>query len=141
MGIQRLSIFSLNPTIDSLKNALEGASLTHDAIASNVVNSQTPNYHRVDVSFKEALAEASGDPATSDELTLATDNVADFGQGTTSTFSPTVTTDENSTVRADGNNVDIDQEMAKMSMNADYGSTSAQFLKNQYAMYRQVIQE
>jgi len=136
-----LSILSINNTVSVLKDALEGASMAHGAIASNVVNGQTPNYHRVDVDFKQALAQASGDPSTSDELTLSTDNPADFGAATPGDFSPTTTTDETSKMRADGNNVDLDQEMAKMSMNADYGSMSAQFLKNQYAMFRQVIEE
>lgn len=115
--------------------------MAQDAIAGNVANGQTPNYHRVDVNFKEALAQASGDPATSDELTMTTDNSAHFGATSPGEFSPSVTTDETSKMRADGNNVDLDQEMAKLSMNADYGSTSTQFLKNQYAMYRQVIEE
>jgi flagellar basal-body rod protein FlgB len=120
---------------------MEGSSLAHGALAANVVNGQTPNYHRTDVSFKEALAEASGDPSSSEELTLATTDPADFGAATPGDFEPAVTTDDTSKMRADGNNVDLDQEMAKLSMNADYGSMSAQFLKNQYAMYRQVIQE
>ena len=79
--------------------------MTHGAIASNIVNGQTPNYHRVDVDFKEALAQASGDPATSDELTLSTDNPADFGAATPGEFSPSTVTDETSKMRADGNNV------------------------------------
>ena len=135
-----MSIVS-NSTISLLRDSVEGASLTHQAIAANLVNAQTPNYHRVDVSFKEALAEASGDPASSDELTLATDNQADFGATTPGDFEPAVNTDTTSKMRADGNNVDLDQEMAKLSMNADYGSTSTQFLRNQYAMLRQVIEE
>ena len=56
-------------------------------------------------------------------------------------FEVSQTVDNTSKMRADGNNVDLDQEMAKLSMNADYGAMSSQFLRNQYAMYRQIAME
>ena len=71
---------------------------------------------------------------------MTKDNPADIGGVTPGEFDPASSTDETSKMRADGNNVDIDQEMAKLSMNADYGAMSAQFLKNQYAMFHQVIE-
>jgi flagellar basal-body rod protein FlgB len=135
-----LSIYSLSNTVDVLKNAISGSSTANDALAANVANAQTPNFHRADVSFKDALSAASGDPSSSDELRMTKDNPADLGGVTPGEFDPVTKTDEKSKMRSDGNNVDIDQEMAKLSMNADYGSMSTTFLKNQYAMFRQVIE-
>jgi flagellar basal-body rod protein FlgB len=136
-----LSLFTFSNTVDVLKDAMAGSQSAHSALAANVANAQTPNFHRTDVSFKNALAVASGDPSSSDELTMTKDNPADIGGVTAGEFDPETSTDETSKMRTDGNNVDIDQEMAKLSMNADYSAMSAQYLKNQYAMYREVIEE
>ena len=68
-----MSTISFGSTVDMLKNAMEGAGTAHGAIASNVVNGQTPNYHRVDVSFKEALAQAAGESGNPDDLALGRD--------------------------------------------------------------------
>lgn len=136
-----MSLFTFSNTVDVLKDAISGSQKSHSALAANLANAQTPNFHRTDVSFKDALAVASGDPSSSDELPMTKDNPADIGGVTVGEFDPLTSTDENSKMRSDGNNVDIDQEMAKLSINADYGAMSAQFLKNQYAMYREVIGE
>ena len=44
-------------------------------------------------------------------------------------------------MRVDGSNVDVDQEMAKLSLNSAYAQTMGQLLQNQYSRLRQAIQE
>jgi flagellar basal body rod protein FlgB len=44
-------------------------------------------------------------------------------------------------MRNDGSNVDIDQEMAKLSLNSSYGQTMHQLLTTQYSRIREAIQE
>jgi flagellar basal-body rod protein FlgB len=147
---------SFGNTVGMLKDALAGAAQTHSVIANNIANVNTPNFKRSDVSFKEALA-ALDAPATSGEsgrdLTVDADGtVGDLGMTVTErghiapgsapmTFTPKVAVDPNQTMRNDGSNVDIDAEMAKMSLNSAYAQTMGQLLSTQYTRIRQSIQE
>jgi len=61
-------------TITMLKDAGTGARQTHDVIANNVANINTPGFKRTDVSFKEALASELPRYDDPDDLALATDD-------------------------------------------------------------------
>ncbi|GGD75033.1 flagellar biosynthesis protein FlgB [Microbacterium murale] len=76
-------------TISALTSALDGLALRQRAIADNIANINTPNYHAKRVQFEEALADAvaSGDGRVS----------ATIGES----LEPT---------RLDGNNVNLDTE-------------------------------
>jgi flagellar basal-body rod protein FlgB len=133
---------SFGNTIDVLKNAMAGASAAHSALAHNIANANTPEFHRSTVSFKSELAAAAGMNENSQDLVLASNGSGNSNstQGLDS-FTPTVSVDEQTKMRQDGNNVDIDQEMANLSMNADYSQTNAQFLKSAYSIMHQAIAE
>lgn len=136
--------FSFGQTVGMLKNALDGASTTHSVTANNIANANTPNFHRSDVSFKEALAatEASNGDGDPNELALVTDNVRQIPSGgfqDPQPFSVTTTVDDTTQMRVDGSNVDIDQEMAKLSINSGYAQTMGQLLQNQYSRMRRAI--
>jgi flagellar basal-body rod protein FlgB len=95
----------------ALEQAMSGASLRQKALANNIANANTPGFKRSDVDFHAALEKAvgSGDDAQQIESL---------------SFAPT--TDYASTARADGNNVDMDTEMANLSENSlDYQSLVA----------------
>ena len=77
--------------------------LRQRAIANNIANANTAGYKRSDVDFHSALAEALGAPDAKSSL-----------KG----LSFQLRTDDSSSTRADGNNVDIDQEMANLSETA-----------------------
>src|SRR5271157_399272 len=86
------------------KKMLDINVLRHEAIASNIANVETPNYKRLDVSpsFERQLSQAvtSRDAAqiTSLQPELAVDNQAISG-------------------RSDGNTVQLETEMLKLSQN------------------------
>jgi len=83
-----------------LEQALSGAQLRQRAIANNIANANTAGYKRSDVDFHSALAQALGAPDAQSKLKQ---------------LSFKTETDTSSATRADGNNVDIDQEMANLS--------------------------
>jgi flagellar basal body rod protein FlgB len=56
-------------------------------------------------------------------------------------FQVTTTVDSTTQMRVDGSNVDVDQEMAKLSLNSSYQQTIGQLLQVQYTRLRQAIQE
>ncbi|MCW2926391.1 MAG: flagellar basal-body rod protein FlgB [Thermoleophilia bacterium] len=91
-------------TFQSLDLALGAAGKRQEVLANNLANVNTPGYKRLDVEFDGALKKAveaarSGDKSQIDEL------------------QPSVTTDDAVSVRADGNSVDVDQEMAFLAEN------------------------
>ncbi len=129
-------------TVDMLSNAISGADVEHAAISNNIANVNTPNYYRQTVSFKDSLAAAQGDPASSPDLALQTNGDRQFGDSQApGAFQPGVQTDDTDQMRADGSNVDVDQEMAQLSENSAYSQTMSQLLQVQFMRLREAITE
>ncbi len=140
-----MSGISFGPTVGMLENALDGAAAAHASIANNVANVNTPNFRRTDVSFKEALARseatAGGD---SDDLAVTTNDarqIAIGGPSAAEPFSITTAVDDSQQMRVDGSNVDVDAEMAKLSINSSYAQTMAQLTTNAFTRIKQAILE
>jgi flagellar basal-body rod protein FlgB len=87
----------------TLERALSGASLRQNVLANNIANANTVGFKRSDVDFQSTLASA----LNQNETPAAMQNVG---------FAPQ--TDTSATMRADGNSVDMDTEMAKLSENS-----------------------
>ena len=98
---------------DALRIAASGMAaerLRLDVTSANLANANTAGFKRSDVDFQSSLAAALGGGSEQ--------SVADTSFQTQ--------TDTSSSMQADGNNVDVDQEMAKLSQNAlDYQSLVA----------------
>ena len=119
---------------------VQGAVASTELANANV---NTPNFRRSDVSFKEALAATEASQGDPDELALTTTSDRHFavdGPQDPEPFSITTTVDSTTQMRVDGSNVDVDQEMAKLSLNSAYAQTMGQLLQNQYSRLRQAIQ-
>jgi flagellar basal-body rod protein FlgB len=141
-GIGANSMFG--STVTMLKDAGTGARQTHDVIANNVANINTPGFKRTDVTFKEALAEELPRYDDPDDLALATDDPEQIQAGPDfepKPFAVTTTVDDTQQMRTDGSNVDLDQEMAKLSMNSSYSQTIHGLLSVQYSRIREAIEE
>jgi flagellar basal-body rod protein FlgB len=135
---------SFGQTVGMLKNAMDGSATAHSAIANNVANVNTPNFRRTDVSFKEALAATEATTGDPNELALTTTSdrhIPIGGPQQPQPFAVTSTVDDSQQMRTDGSNVDVDQEMAKLSLNSSYAQTMGQLLQNQYTRLRASIQE
>jgi flagellar basal-body rod protein FlgB len=107
-----------------LSRLLDVASLRHQVIAQNVANINTPGYHHLDVDFEDAFARAvaDGDPAALIRV------------------QPSVVENATGPERADGNNVDIDDELSRLEKNTLLYRTFAQIIANQVATQRSAIQ-
>ncbi len=139
-----MSDISFGSTVGMLKNAMDGSSETHSVIANNIANVNTPNFHRSDVSFKEALARTEATDGDPNELAMVTNDarqIAIGGHQYAQPFAIATTVDDEQQMRVDGSNVDIDQEMAKLSLNSSYGQTMAQMLQNQYSRFHKIMMD
>jgi flagellar basal-body rod protein FlgB len=90
-------------TSSALEVAIRGTEQRQTVLANNLANVNTPGFKRSDVSFQGALADAlqssGGDPSVVDATPFQT------------------TTDSSTSMRADGNNVDVDSESANLAKN------------------------
>ncbi len=86
---------------DLLPGLVQAANLRHRVLAMNVANVNTPGYKHRDVEFEDAL-----------ERRLRQ------GGGPAGEIRPKVVEGGGGAVRADGNDVDIDREMGRLTKNA-----------------------
>jgi flagellar basal-body rod protein FlgB len=84
----------------ALERAISGASMRQSVLANNLANAETPGYRRMDVNFHDSLSQAMQSGASA-----AIDAVQ---------FTPQ---QDQQTMRADGNGVDVDTESAAMAKN------------------------
>lgn len=91
-------------TFQTLDLALGAAGKRQEVLANNLANVNTPGYKRLEVDFDGMLAKAVDAARTGDRSALEA-------------LRPGVSTDDAVAVRADGNSVDVDQEMAFLAEN------------------------
>lgn len=121
-----------------IQKSLDGSSLRHTAISSNIANENTPGYKRLDVNFQKVLADAVN-PLTDIKKTnpkhlSAVKSLDEQGL-------LVINREENTTMRNDGNNVDIDMETAALAENNLLFNGLAQLLSIQIGLLRQSISE
>lgn len=109
--------------IDLLSRLLSVASLRHRVIAHNVANVNTPGYREHQVLFEDAFRQALSRGVDGEALEV----------------SPAVVESEGGPERADGNNVDIDYEMARLGKNSTLARVYTQVMASYLAMARSAI--
>jgi len=114
----------LDTSITLLEKAMVGAGARHDALAANVANANTPGYKRVDVDFHSALSAALDSSDRDKSLANIQFTAEQDGSGA---------------VRADGNGVDVDHEMAALTENNLEFQAIAGVLRQQFRTLETVI--
>jgi len=123
-----------DPLTGALIKSLDVAALRQKVIAQNIANLNTPNYKRSYVSFSEELSRARG------RLSLKTTNPRHFpAPGVAG--KPEVRVESSTSMRPDGNNVDLDREMLDMVTNQLYYNALVQKISDRYAGWRYIINE
>lgn len=121
----------------ALEKALDAYNLRHKTIAHNIANVNTPGFKRSYVTFEEELKQALGQ---SKGINLRRADARHFGQaGSLPEVKPAVKKDLSTSMRTDGNNVDIDLENAELAMNTIMYSAAATRLNQKLAQIRYVI--
>jgi flagellar basal-body rod protein FlgB len=113
-----------NSQVALLARLMDAACLRNEVIAQNVANVNTPGHECLTVQFEDALAQAlaSGDTAQAMHVT------------------PVVVPGGGGTMRADGNNVDIDLELGRLQKNSLLFEFYAQVMSLEVGQYRSAIQ-
>ena len=108
--------------------------MRHDLLASNVANSETPGYKKADLDFSAYLQNA----VSSRTIKLHTTSPIHIQN---SDFATAIVTRDASSITPDGNNVDIDKEMAEVSANALHYSALSRQLTAHLSLLRKSITE
>lgn len=123
-----------------LEKSLDAAWLRNEAIAQNIANVDTPGYKRKTVAFEEYLNEAmdnsriKGFRTDSRHFPIGRKDIGDVRMKVK---------EDNQTLsyRIDGNNVDIENEMASMAKNTIQYNTLIQSLNDEFKRLKNVINE
>lgn len=120
-------------TISTLESALDYSSLKQKVISQNISNVDTPNYKAKDVSFKAALQTAVEHTITASRTD---ERHFDFKGSSTSS---TITTNRNTSYNNNGNNVDMDKEMADLATNQIYYNAMIEGISGKFQTLQSVI--
>ncbi|WP_010093435.1 flagellar basal body rod protein FlgB [Ornithinibacillus scapharcae] len=121
-------------TINTLQKSLNYASVKNQTIASNIANVDTPNYKAKDVVFKDVLQQELSGSLTAKRthprhIPFENDQNVSFK-----------TIQRNNTVfNHNGNNVDIDKEMAELAQNQIYYQSLVDRLNGKFNSLQTVI--
>lgn len=120
-----------------LEGGLDGLSLRNKVLADNIANNDTPNFKRSDVNFESVLQAAIGKDPVLPLKTSLPGHLPGVGTGA----GAVVVQDNSTTIRNDGNNVDIDSEMAKVGENTIHYYSLVQALSSEISILRQAMQK
>ncbi len=126
----------LDPQIGILNRGLDISHFRHNLIADNIANADTPGYKRKDVKFADLMASASQKGSAAGLRTTHPDHQA--GNVSSSEAIRAVQA-EGTRTRLDGNNVDIEVEMAQMAANSLYYQTAGHLLSARYGILERII--
>ena len=125
-------------SIQQLEQALSTATLRQKVISSNIANVDTANYKSKQVTFQSALNDALTNPSLSSQKT----NTKHLPFSTElSTFKPTIKVNNDTTFKPNGNNVDMDYEMAELAKNQLWYNALTERMNGKFNSLRTVIND
>jgi flagellar basal-body rod protein FlgB len=104
--------------IDLLAKGLYAATVRSNVIANNIANVDTPNFKRSEVKFEEILQEALNGNKLKGYITHP--RHIPIGPPPIDSIKPEIYQVNTTSMRLDGNNVDIDYEMSQLAKNQLY---------------------
>ncbi len=123
-----------------LEKSLDASLLRNEVIAQNIANVDTPGYKKKTVKFEEYLAKAlkgsnfKGFTTNSKHIPIGGDNADSIDIKVTQDY-------KELDMRLDGNNVDVEAEMAAMAKNIIQYNTLVQSLNGKFQNLKSVISE
>jgi len=126
-------------TFSLLEKAMDLRSLKHNATVSNIANKDTPGYKAFDLIVEEELEKVMG---SGKDLGLKKTRQGHLPGRTAGGITVRLGIDNTSQLsfRRDGNTVDIDKEMAKLSENNLLYDSLAQIISRKFRGLKDVIQ-
>ncbi len=126
-------------TLKALASAIKFREMRQEIISSNVANSETPGYKAKRLDFESALARALD---VDGEMGMKVENGLhyDVGSGGFDNLQPELINDPNGIVSEDGNTVDREAEMAKMTENKIMYDALVQLVNKKMGLMKYAVQ-
>ncbi|MBU1023015.1 flagellar basal body rod protein FlgB [bacterium] len=128
----------ISDTIQALNKGLNFSTHKNRVIASNIANIETPGYKAFKVVMDEKLKSTGSN--TSSKLKTTHPNHLSGSQSKTNDGFRTIQS-ENTSMRQDGNNVDLERELAELNANAIYFTALSRFISKNFTGLRNIISE
>ncbi|MBF0486632.1 MAG: flagellar basal body rod protein FlgB [Nitrospirae bacterium] len=113
-----------------LEKLIGATALRHRVLSSNIANSDTPNYKAKDVDF--------GSFFDDQRLKMDATKPMHFSNGAPTSASGQ-TVEDNSLLWGDGNNVEVDMELAKMTENGLKFQAAVKLVSQKITMYKNAL--
>ncbi|HRW92906.1 MAG TPA: flagellar basal body rod protein FlgB [Thermotogota bacterium] len=126
-----------NSNFVTLSSAMDASALRHRVISQNIANAETPGYKRKEVVFEDVLREA----LSPQELRIKKEDPRHFSNypENIEDVQARMGSVRNTWITNDGNNVDIDQEMAVMAANSLRYQTLARLMDQNIVRYNIIL--
>jgi flagellar basal-body rod protein FlgB len=122
-----------------LEKSLNVSALRYEVIANNLANIDTPGFKKSYVVFEEILRDALEDKKS---ISIRRTHPGHFGiSDRIEEIQPRVEKDTQTSLRLEGNNVDIEDEMIQLVMNSVNHNFAVQRLNSKLAAMRYVISD
>jgi flagellar basal-body rod protein FlgB len=123
--MEKPEVAETNSVLELLEAGIRAESLRQKAIANNIANLQTPGYRRIDVKFQELLAKA-----------LDRSGAVDLEE-----IKPQIHQPEQTPVKSNGNDVNLEAEVGEMVKNALLHKVYIRLLNRKYSQIELAISE
>lgn len=130
---------NLYKNIDFLGKSLDALWIRNDVISNNIANSNTPGFKASSVVFEELLKTEMDRNCLKAYIT--NERHIPIGGNEQSSIEPKTIQNKKTNYRNDGNNVDIDNEMAQLTKNAMKYNSVVQQLMKEFSILKSVINE
>ncbi|OIP35411.1 MAG: flagellar basal-body rod protein FlgB [Deltaproteobacteria bacterium CG2_30_66_27] len=121
----------MSDIFNTLGRQIQAANVRHGVIASNIANVDTPGFKARDVKFDEALETATIELRKTSPAHMGFDGGAGASGGNVAV--------ESRPSWGDGNNVELDVEVAKMTENAVFFQTAVTLLSTNIRMFKTAL--
>ncbi|HAZ11895.1 MAG: flagellar basal-body rod protein FlgB [Bdellovibrionales bacterium GWA2_49_15] len=125
-------------TLKALATSLNFRQMRQDLLSANVANAETPGYKAKRLEFEAALSRAL-DVDGEESMATQDDRHYDVGGGGFTNLEPEVFDEANGIVTENGNNVNVDQELALMAENKILYDASIQLLNKKLGMKKYIL--
>ncbi len=122
-------------SLTAAKLALDGLTKRQEMIGNNLSNVDTPEYLAKKVNFESALQKQMGKSAS---LKMAKTHNAHMPTASSSNAVASVTQRQGGTLRADGNNVDIDVELMDLTETSLRFETLTTLINKKFGLLRDI---
>ncbi|AKL95488.1 flagellar basal-body rod protein FlgB [Clostridium aceticum] len=130
---------ALFKNVDIMTKTLNASWKRDEVISNNIANADTPNFKKSHVVFEELLQNQLKGRGIAGKTTHH--NHIEIGRGNINNLTHKIVTPQNYQTRRDGNNVDIDVEMAELAKNTITYNTVSTQLNNDIKRLKTVINE